>query len=71
MTPPDEVAQPWIDRIAGCKNRNEAAVVYAEAIGAHPPGAEGPWSRINAAIKERWSMSGLAYIKERAWKILE
>jgi hypothetical protein len=29
------------------------------------------WPKINAAIIERWSISGLVYIKERAWKILD
>ena len=26
------------------------------------------WTKVNAAIIERWSKSGLKYIKELAWK---
>ncbi len=29
------------------------------------------WGRVNKAIIERWSFSGLEYVKERAWKIME
>ena len=29
------------------------------------------WSKVNRAIIDRWSFSGLEYIKTRAWKIVE
>ena len=29
------------------------------------------WTRVNAAIIEKWSLSGLKRIKEMAWKIIE
>lgn len=27
------------------------------------------WTRVNAAVIERWSLSGLRRVKERAWKL--
>lgn len=27
------------------------------------------WAKVNTAIMNRWSKSGLIYIKERAWKL--
>ncbi len=30
-----------------------------------------PWGRINRAIKERWSLSGLKRVKRIAWRGLE
>ncbi len=29
------------------------------------------WKKVNAAIVERWSVSGLKFIKEAAWKMVE
>lgn len=37
-----------------------AALVY--------PGPEIDWHEVNAAIIERWSLSGLEFIKREAWK---
>lgn len=49
-------------------NRNEVAQEYAELLVANGPTWPG-WKQINDAISRRWSMAGLRYIKERAWKI--
>lgn len=55
--------------------RNDIAVTY-EAMMRHQftlrlPSGSYDWAKINAAIIERWSISGLVYIKERAWKLLD
>lgn len=48
--------------------RNDVALTYAFGL----RGSEDvDWKRVNAAILERWSMAGLVYIKERAWKLYE
>lgn len=47
------------------KNRGEMAAVYARYLDER----DIDWSAVNSAILTRWSMSGLGYIKERAWKI--
>lgn len=49
-------------------NRNEVAEDYARALSRYGPVWEG-YAPVNQAILRRWSMSGLKYIKERAWKI--
>lgn len=47
---------------------DDVAVTYAFCI----ESSEKPdFSKINRAIVKRWSVSGLAYIKERAWKLVE
>lgn len=48
--------------------RDDVAVDYAAALLAYGPSGE--WREINEAIIERWSMSALRYIKEKAWKIV-
>jgi hypothetical protein len=47
--------------------RDGVAVDYAMALRAYGPSGE--WREINEAIVERWSVSALVYIKEKAWKL--
>lgn len=70
-----EVAATWFERIRACKTRDEAARVYTEAISAIGPNADDAWREINAAVMAKWPgkkdpLSGLSYVKERAWKLL-
>jgi hypothetical protein len=52
--------------------RNAIALTYAFGLRNEFSGSEViDWKRVNAAILERWSMAGLTYIKERAWKLYE
>ncbi len=44
--------------------RNDIAKTYALAMRSSFPT---DYAKVNAAIIERWSASGLKYIKERAW----
>ena len=48
--------------------RNSISLTYAFALRADE---NIDWTKINQAILKRWSMAGLKYIKERAWKIFE
>lgn len=49
--------------------RNSIAITYRLAMEAEREGREKiDWSKVNAAIIERWSKSGLQYIKNRAWR---
>lgn len=48
--------------------RDDIAAKYALALAQADPVE---WAAVNLAIKERWSKSGLIYIKERAWKLYE
>lgn len=48
--------------------RDDIAQTYAMALVSSWPT---DWKKANAAILERWSKSGLEYIKVRAWKIVE
>ena len=61
MTPTGELLRA----VAVTTNRNEMADEYEYWIG--DPYVE--WPKVNAAIVDRWSKSGLTYIKNRAWKI--
>lgn len=56
-----------IDAIKNCKTRDEAIHIYKDAI--IMLGIE--WSKFNNAIIEKWSISGLKYIKHNAWKLLQ
>jgi len=47
--------------------RDEMAYVYAGLIA----GGEFPFAELNTRIMNRWSRSGLVYIKNKAWKILD
>lgn len=66
-----EMAELFSTRIRKCKNRNEAAVVYATARAMLGGNGTKPWNIINRAVLDRWSMSALLYIKEKAWKQLD
>lgn len=46
--------------------RNNVATTYALALRSSGPT---DWATVNRAIMQRWSISGLRYIKERAWRI--
>jgi hypothetical protein len=59
----------WLARIAKAKNRADGVAVYREAIAARRTVQAGAWPILNNAIRERWSMAGLIYIKEQAWRI--
>lgn len=51
--------------------RKDVALTYAMSIKSEADGADKPdWPTINKAILSRWSMSGLEYIKKRAFDIL-
>lgn len=45
--------------------RDEVALVYALALRTN---FDTDWSKVNAAIIERWTPSALEYIKRKAWK---
>ena len=44
--------------------RNHVAMTYRLALASSD---EPDWARVNEAIVERWSVSGLQWIKKRAW----
>lgn len=46
--------------------RDDIAETYALALNT-PERVD--WTAVNSAIIRRWSVSGLNYIKERAWKM--
>lgn len=63
-----QAASEWDEWIGLHATRNEVAANYALGLRHH--GMSWPhWKDVNAAILRRWSPAGLAYIKERAWKI--
>ena len=45
--------------------RNDIAWLYAMALNSTE---DTDWKKVNYAIIDRWSMSGLKYIKELAWR---
>ena len=47
--------------------RLDAVLIYRKCLLTHSPRWSG-WKRLNAEIIERWSVSGLTYIKARAWR---
>ena len=58
----------WDEWLSLFINRNDVAEEYARMMRLH--GLKwGGYAYVNAAILRRWSPSGLAYIKTRAWKI--
>ena len=59
-----------IEKLKAVKNRNEAAVVYEEALDRETVGSV-DWAKLNGYILTRWTMSGLKYIKDQAWKKTE
>ena len=50
--------------------RDDVAMTYAFALRQRD---EDPvhWGEVNQAIIDRWSLSALKYIKEKAWRIAE
>jgi hypothetical protein len=56
-----------LDRfVAAFPSRNSMASAYADYL--RECGAEWPtWPALNLAIIDRWSVSGLNYIKQKAW----
>jgi hypothetical protein len=57
-------AENIIKQINKCKTRQEAAEIYADMLCVMEGGSFGS---VNEAIIEKWSMSGLKYIKKMAW----
>lgn len=57
-----------VEWVALFASRNEMAVGYAGILRMGGTGWS-RWSDLNAVIIERWSPSGLEYIKRRAWKL--
>ena len=53
-----------LDELRKAKTRIDAANIYADGLRIQ---GEIEWPRINAYLIERWSRSGLAYIKKEAW----
>lgn len=51
--------------------RDNIAHFYAFCIASKAPGDDPEWGEINQAIMDRWSRSGLIYIKKMAWGIVE
>jgi hypothetical protein len=55
--------------------RRDVVPLYATALlyecFARPAAAQTRWSDVNKAIIARWSLSGLTWIKQRAWKDAE
>jgi hypothetical protein len=50
--------------------RHSVAITYALAIQSGDNRNLINWHRVNTAIIERWSRSGLEYIKRRAWRLV-
>jgi hypothetical protein len=48
--------------------RDDVALTYAFALRQR---ADINWAAVNQAIISRWSLSGLKYIKESAWRRVE
>lgn len=63
----DGQLQDVLDDIAAARTRDDAATAYALAIVQPVPFQA--WKPINEAIIEKWSLSGLRYVKDRAWKL--
>jgi hypothetical protein len=58
--------QELLDMIADESNtRQQVARVYALALGDETIG----WYAVNLAIIDRWTLSGLVWIKRHAWKL--
>ena len=49
--------------------RKDIAKIYGQALKEGLAGTD--WKLVNQAIIERWSITGLIYIKNLAWKGLE
>jgi len=55
----------WVHLFA---SRDELAHEYAELLKTREP-SDGIWPVLNLAILDRWSSSGLAYVKRKAWAL--
>lgn len=62
-------ARAWDEWLTLFANRNEVAEEYATMLILADADWIG-WPLLNAAVVRRWSVSGLEYIKRRAWKIV-
>jgi hypothetical protein len=71
----NDLTQDLLALIQKPSRRDDVVPLYGTAIlyssFATPPQATADWSVVNKAIIERWSLSALTYIKERAWKCAE
>ena len=66
---------PWDIRnairfVPDANNRMEMAEMYADAIRGGLADNPAECRKLNLAIIDRWSKSGLLHIKDKAWKIL-
>jgi hypothetical protein len=59
----------WNEWAARFANRDEAAEEYAGMLELNGT-AWAEWHSVNEAIIQRWSVSGLRYVKERAWQLI-
>jgi len=50
-------------------NQKDIAMTYAMALAQKTETVD--WKKVNHAILDRWSMSGLKRVKEMAWKKLK
>ena len=55
----------WVHLFA---SRDEIAEAYADLL-VEKPATWGVWPTLNLAIMDRWSRSGLEYVKRRAWRL--
>lgn len=71
----DDMTEAILQFVSPYARRNDVAAMYGTVIlfsrFARPARMEADWSRVNAAIIARWSLSGLQYIKRRAWSLAE
>lgn len=51
--------------------RDDVALTYAFGIRSRGQSNTIDWPAVNRAIMDRWSLSALKYIKEKAWKLVE
>lgn len=50
--------------------QKSVALTYVLAMSAEQHGVPVDWKRANAAIRSRWSLSGLERVKKMAWKMV-
>lgn len=55
----------WVETFA---NRDAMALSYALLL-RECPASWGGWAVLNLAIVDRWSESGLIYVKRKAWDL--
>ena len=59
-----DMTDKLITEIKQCKTRDEVVEHYKNAL--YITGID--WSQINKVLIEKWSVSGLRYIKMNAWR---